>query len=42
MMLHAVSSESSVGLLWIAKDANSLHVDNKDTGQTAQTDLSLR
>ena len=32
----AVWSESSPGTFWIAKDANSRHVDNKDSDQTEQ------
>ena len=34
--IHAVWSESSLGLFWIANDARYLHVDNKNIDQTAR------
>ena len=37
----AVKSEYSLDAFWLAKDAKFLHVDNKDSDQTAQAYLSL-
>ena len=41
--IHAVWSESSLGIFWIAKDANFLHMDKGDWSNCSDTqaDLSL-
>ena len=36
LRIRAVWSESSLGVFWIAKDANFLHADHEDSDQTAR------
>ena len=44
LRIHAVWSESSLGVFWIAKDAEFLHADNEDCSDctNAQVALSVR
>ena len=44
LRIRAVWSESSLGAIWIAKDAKFLHADNEDwfNCADAQANLSLR
>ena len=37
LSIHLVLSEFSLGIFWKVKDAKFLHVDNEESGETAQT-----
>ena len=40
LRIRTIWSKSSLGAFWVAKDANLLHADNKDTDQTARMQMS--